>query len=437
MPLAVTTSVKDQIANAIFSAQTYAALGTGYKQTLIDKWTASVLTEIETLAQWMTFNGTATGTAPVEMEPMLIDESIARIERNAHPERYKDARSQADQTRLNVLASFARLAMTYSPGTTTEAFVYTVQNVRNYVLAHCLRMRPMLLPQPETVDAELDGVLRMIWNKAAWPFRRRPCTLVLDRTAFTGGTWTEATKTISGLTGVSTSLPAGTRFFVTAGTGANARDFSIVSTTATTIVLADSIGAASDAKTDIEGFYYTVTFEGLESGESFDSIASFRFYYTDVPYEGSPLAWLTSDDFAKIRAAQGATPGRPFYFRTEMVAPSTMAWFFSPIPDGDYAARGEVYVLAPAAPTSASATATMDKFAREFLPAMRKLVLARVLTAYNRHNQDLTREALDEVESLYPVYIDDGSQDARIGTLDIYGDQGELTNGRMRIGDGI
>src|SRR5689334_5263508 len=117
MALSYSTSVKDQVAGYLFSS-TYAALGTGYQQTLIDKWGASVLKEFETLAQWFTLT-TATGNAPDEWEPAYVDGIIARIEGNAHPERREAATRQAAASRRQAIETYARLTVDYNPGSTT------------------------------------------------------------------------------------------------------------------------------------------------------------------------------------------------------------------------------------------------------------------------------------------------------------------------------
>lgn len=425
MALSYSTSVKDQVAGYLFS-NTYAGLGTGYQQTLIDKWGASVLKEFETLAQWFTLT-TATGNAPDEWEPAYVDGIIARIEGNAHPERREASNRQAASSRRQAVESYARLAVDYNPSSTTEAFVYQLANIRKYVLAHCIRLPKPFYPDLMVVDAAFEETVQFVFNKAGWAFRRRPVTKVVTRTAFAGGSWTESTKTITGLTGIGTSLGTGTRAYITAGTSTRLREFSIVSSTSSTIVLADSLSetGANLTGADIAGFYYIVTFEGLESGESFDSIASTRFRYTGTTDAGLSLDWLNADDFASARSGDGNSAGQPRYFRTHQPSGTTTAWLLSPPPDGNYTLRGEVFTAQPTDPTSATATTLFAKFAAEFLPAIRRGTLDRTLTNHGRHDESIHGQVTDEIETLFPQYQDPGNADTRTGPMDVYQDRAE------------
>lgn len=423
MALSLTTAVKDQIARFCFSSATYAALGTGYQQSLIDDWGATVLVELEEWSKWFAF-AAASGSAPDSWQGWFVDAIIARIEGNIHPDRAQAARAQAMKSMRNAIDSYTRNVISYDPSSTTEAFVFHCQNNRKYVLSHCIRLDKPLYPDMATVDAAFAETAAYVFNRTGWTFRRRPVTVVLTRTAFTGGTWTESTKTISGLTSVGTSLAAGTRFYVTAGTGANVpSDHSITSTTSTSVVLNSSLGSDANAQTDIAGFYVTVSFEGLEASESFDSIASGRFLYLDSGYEGEALTWLAADDFVKMRAWDSTYTGRPRYFRTYQVGSSVTAWGLSPPPDASYRLRGEVYIAQPASPSGATSTTSFAKYASEFQAAMRRMQLDRVLTNYGRHDAALHAEVESEMEALFPIYQSAGEPASRIGTPDVYGDR--------------
>lgn len=434
----VTSAAKDKVAQRCFSS-TYTALGTGYQQSLIDGEGASTLTDLENWAQWFSSMVAivAGSTAPDQWEPWLIAEAVYRVNQNAHPERVETARKDAERAKLNALTAYSRLAVDYSPGSTTEAFVYHCLNNRKYVLSHCIRQAKPLYPDMATVDAAWEETSQFVFNKAGWLFRRRPVVMVVTRTAFTGGTWTEGTKTISGLTSVGASLAVGTRFYVTGGTSATApSEHVIASTTSTTITLASSLGSAASGSTDIAGFYYTIAFEGLESGESFDSIATTRFYYADSGHETECVTWLTADDFAKMRSLDAATADRPHYFRSHDGNGASTVIALSPPPDTNYRLRGEVFVLQPAAPASTTATTHYAKFASEFLPTMRRMQLDRVLTNYDRHNEALHREVMDEIETLFPAYQSAGDPPGRVGTVDVYADRAALGGG-LQMGGGV
>lgn len=432
MALSLSTAVKDKVALLLWSA-TYAALGTGYQQSLIDGEGASSLTEVETLAQWFTMD-TAAAKAPDEFEPWFVSKIVARIERNAHPDRAQLAQRTEDRAMLHALERYARRAMTYSPSS-SESFVFNTINTRTYVLNHCLRLKPALFPTIESVDSAMTEILTDIWNRGMWAFDRRPVRIDFNRTAFTGGTYTESTKTIA-VTGATASLPVGTRFYVTGGTGATTGDYAIASTTATTIVLTSSIGSAADAQTDIAGYYVIPAYHGLGASELFDSIATTMFVYTDNGNQSAQLEWLTSDDFARARAADGSNTGRPRYFRTHEPTDVGTVFLFSPPPDQTYTVMGEVLVRQAANPTSTTDTIPFASFCATFMPGIRRAVLDRVLTNYGRTNQQLHKEVTEEIEERFPQYQDPGEPDNRVGVRDVYHDRADQSAGAMWLAGG-
>jgi hypothetical protein len=438
MALSYSTAVKNQVANYLFGVTTYAELGAGYNQTLIDSWGASCLLELEEWSKWFAF-AAAAGSAPDAWGPWYVDAIIARCEGSAHPERAAAARQKARESMRMALDTYTRNVVSYDPASTTEAFVFHCQNNRKYVLSHCIRLDKPLYPDMTTVDAAYWEAMAFVFNRAGWTFRRRPATMVITRTAFTGAVYTESNKTIT-TTGVATGLTAGTRFYVTSGgTGVvYPSEHSIASTSSTTIVTADSItGGTAGTFSDVEGYYYVVTFEGLESGESFDSLASSRLTYLDSGHEGETVEWLASDAFQTVRAMDSDGDGRPNYFRTLEAGSSAVGWLFSPPPDGNYRLRCEVFIAQPAAPASATATTAFSKFSTEFQPSVRRLQLDRVLSNYGRRDEALHRDVIDEIESLFPVYQSAGEQASQVGTRDVYRDRAAQDGGFYMSGGGI
>lgn len=439
MSLTLSTAVKNKVATRLFT-KTYAALGTGYQQDLIDGEGASALVELETFAQWFTLT-TATGNAPDEWEPWFVNKIIARCEPTVHPEREARAKADDDRYMLMAMDSYSRKAVTYGP-TGSEAFVYHTLNNRIYVLNHCVRMarskgERMFFPTIDSVDAAQDEILNQVWSGEQWMFARRPVRIVFTRTAFTGGTWTESSKRIT-VAGVSITLPQGARFYVTGGTGATAGDYAIASTTSGSITLSSSIGSSADGQTDIAGFYVVQVFHGLNTTESFQSISSVRFNYTDAGNEGQELVWVTSDDYAKVRAIDGTGTGRPKWFRTHQPNSTTPVFCFSPPPDADYTVYGEVLVNRAAAPTGTTDTMPFASFAAEFMPGIRRAQLDRVLTNYNRTNRELHRQVVQEMDENFPAYSDIGDPDTQEGTRDIYRDRiSQRWPYNNIIGDGI
>ncbi len=160
MALSLTTAIKNQVAMRVYSGRTYAALGTGYEQDLIDTEGAAALVA-------------GTGAAPDAWAPWFADRIISRIEPNAHPERVESANRTEARSKVDALATYARLSPAYDPASTTEAFVYQMVNVRKFVIAHCARMRPPLFPDPMTIDASWEEVYKNIWNRGNWNMARR------------------------------------------------------------------------------------------------------------------------------------------------------------------------------------------------------------------------------------------------------------------------
>jgi hypothetical protein len=421
MALSLTAAVKNEVANELFSAATYAALGAGHNQTLIDFKGATALTVLEGYGQWFTYTS-GTGAAPDEWMPWYIAEICWQCSQNARPDRVEFYDKKRKQLMRDALASYSPAALSVSPSS-SEAFVHNTLNNRKHVINQCARLSPPIFPHPHVVDAALDEVLTKLWNTGKWAYARRPCVMRITRTTFTGGTWTASTKTISGLTGISASLPAGTRVYITDGTGVadeELRDYVIASSTTTTIVTDQDIGA-TDASTDIEGFYYVVTFDGMQASETFDAFASGKWFYEDTEGYGYDLSWLAAQDFAEHRSANRDT-GRPEHFRAHQTSATVTQVLLSPPPDDDYVLRGEVIVKQASDPSSTTDTGPWDKFVAEFLPTIRKAQYAAILTGYERPNAVLNAQVADEIESLLPQYQELGDPPKDIDPLDHYRD---------------
>lgn len=430
----VSDARKDKVAFRLFSS-TYTALGTGYQQSLIDGEGASALVQLETYGQWFTMT-TATGNAPDEWEAWFIDEICARVSRNSHPERAAFYEKASNRAMLAAFDAYARRAVTVTPATSTESFVYNTLNNRIYVLNHCVRLKPSLLPTIDSVDAALTECLTEIWNRGSWTFARRPVRINIIRTDFTGATWTESTKTIT-TTGVATTLPVGSHFYVTDGTGATTGDYAVASTTSTTLVLTSSLGSAADGQTDIEGFYVTLTYDGLNASETVDQMLTTKFFYTDSGHESESLLWLDADEFAKARAADADGTGRPRYCRSHLTTSTVLMTLFSPPPDDDYSVRAEVLVRQKADPTSTTDAIPFSSFAAEFMPGVRRMQLDRVLTNYSRTNTQLHKEVIEAIDTLFPQAQSAGEPASRVGVRDVYADRADQAAGQALLGEGI
>lgn len=427
MALSLTTAIKDQVAQRIFSSRTYSALGTGYQQDLIDNEGAAALVELENYATWFTL-ATGTGNAPDAWKAWFVDRIVARLEPNTHPEKAEQSARMEARSKADALASYARLAPDYSPGSTTEAYVYQMYNTRKAVLAHCARLRPALFPDPMTIDAAFDEVYKYFWNRAGYAMRRRTVTVTITPTNFTAATWNATAKTLTvGSATFTATTGGGSYVVVTAGTNAVPREYPVTSATTTVLTLPDNIGA-TDGSADIQGYHVTVAYSGMAASEEFKSMVSVRWYYADDDALAWPLSWLDADAFAVRRNIDANNLDRPRFFRTFNVG-SAVAWRFTPQPDQAYTCRGEVLVAQPAAPTTATATTLFDKFHPEFQSVMRRATLARVLTNHDRHNAQMSMEVKESIDDLFPTAQDIGDADSRMTVTDVYNDVGAMFGG--------
>ena len=164
----------------------------------------------------------------------------------------------------------------------------------------------------------------------------------------------------------------------------------------------------------------SVSMTGL-SGESFDSIASNRFYYDGGNY-GACLEWVDSSAAPALKAFHGADTGQPQYFRTEANG-ATVTWHLFPLPDAAYTLCGTVFVATPAMTTTAEVATAISKFPPEVATIIRDGVLARVLLQHNASDADrMWTRFVEQVESFIPNYTDTGFPARQTGMGDVYAD---------------
>lgn len=179
MALSITAAVKDKIAY-LLRMRAYASL-TAAEQGLVDGESASALTTIEQWAQPLT-HLVASGNAPDEFEPWLIDESVYRCMMAIDPDRVTPARQRADRSQASSIQTYLRNSPAYTPSSPAEAFVYTLLNIRHFVLSHCTRINQIYIPEISTIDASTWWAVQWIWEKGGWNFRRRQVVLSIAST---------------------------------------------------------------------------------------------------------------------------------------------------------------------------------------------------------------------------------------------------------------
>jgi hypothetical protein len=417
--LSLTSTIKDKVAYRLYSTTYANAPAAG--QALIDGAGASSLIVLEELAQWFNL-GASTGNAPDVWEPWFVEDIVERLSDHKDPERAAIRQRKLDRAKRDALLAYTSTALTSSPSS-SAAFVQNTLNVRKYVVGACLRRSPPLMVDVLAIDSALLEVLTKAWNHRRDTFRLRPAQMTLTRTALTGGTYDSSAKTITFSGGVGTGLPVGTRWYTTGGTGIDDHEGgeAIISTTSSTVItLLHDIGV-TNGSTDVAGFYVVVTFSGLQSGETVDQIASKNLRYIDGGTETDPLMWETADRFIDLRTYYGRTTGRPVGLRVHDIG-DVHAYQFIPWPDDDYTLWCEVLTRQAANPTSTTDTLPFTAFCTEYMPAIRRRVLAQVLTNHGRHDEALTAEVEDEWNRLFPDYQSPGEVSGARQRQDVYGD---------------
>lgn len=171
----------------------------------------------------------------------------------------------------------------------------------------------------------------------------------------------------------------------------------------------------------------SVTMTGL-TGETFDAVASNRFYF-DSSNAGAVLEWVDKDSAPALKAMNGTTTGMPRFFRTELNG-ATVTWHLFPIPDQAYTLYGTVYVATPTLTALSDINTAITKFPAEFGPGIRDLVLARVLMAHNASDgQKMWKTAMDQIEVFFPAYTDSGAPARQTSVGDVYGDFADQMGG--------
>lgn len=375
MPLAYSTAIQNRVAIALRGVE-YASLDAAEKVVIDGTWggvgdptagfAIDALTEIRQIGQW--FSLTTPANVPAEWESWLVARIVMHASIQMGPDRRAVYVERHDDAEMAALDAYARNAITYDPGATPEAATLTVQNIRYYVVAFCVRRastwetvegsrrrRPRQWPPFELVDSCIERVLRRLWGEKDWKFKRRQITVTIS-----------------------------------------------------------ALGA--------------VTFTGL-SGETFHSFATRNLYYNDTDGAAQTIEWLDGDRMAMAKAYEAATAtptGRPRYVRFEDKS-GTLAWYFYPAPDAEYTVKAEVYVKGPTLTSLADTTTAMARFPREFDHLIKDAVLAEVLSHLSDpQGRRMLEDVRDEIDRMTPIYAGVGRVDNDQSVRDVYGDYGYM-----------
>jgi hypothetical protein len=445
MAFTYSANLQNRIALSVWGVQN-SGLDAEQKIHLDGTWTSGSLTtgraydafvELGQIGQWFEQAAATPDTSfPQVWESLFVARVSMLLSETVRPERYATYAAEYERCLDQLLDQYSKVLATAEPATSSQTI--SLANIRYFVIDHCIRrrepvpaqgLRRRLFPPVNSIDSHLQWVLNWIWNKATWNFRKRQVTMVVNHLALTDATWTESTKTLTKASGFTDyTHVAGARILISDGTGVIPGEYVITSrTSANAIVLESSLSlAAGDLATgDIDGALCWVTFRGLAANETFDSVASRKWFFSGESASGGELIWTEPTQAAAIAARYGETQGIPVCYRTEPRG-QAVTWLLYPFPDDDYTLRGAVYVAGPGAFTSlATATTALERFPVEFGTAIRDMVLARVLKSYATSDaSSFWSHAVEQVESLLPVYAETGqaAKQYQAQTNDVYQD---------------
>lgn len=464
MAFTYSANIQNRIALSMWGVGN-SSLTSDQKTHLDGTWTSGALatgaafdvyTRITQIANW--FEQAGATSAPQAWEHWFVAEACLLLAPTYRPERIAQYTLEREAAIDAALDSFTLRDPTGTFSSSNLSQAATVNGLRFYVLNHCARrkesganqgLRRRIFPPIDEIDSHIQWTLNYVYNKEPWNFRKREATLIITALAQpTGATWTNSTRTLT-QTGAFTSVPSTAnlagktaRLRIISGAGVVLGEYQIASKTSDdAIMLAQDIATTPGnlATGDIAGSISLVEIRGTLAGESFDSTASRKFFYTDsAEYGPSVLKWLDATQMAEARTVYGSPTGRPKFFRTEVQPSDVVQVHLSPFPDASYTLRGSVWITGPGTPSSATDTAVFAKFPTEFFTVIRDMVLARVLLNYGASDAErVWSRAVEQVERLLPVYTDQGTPSRLTAPLDVYNDRAyQMSNGSGPWGGG-
>lgn len=463
MAFTYTTAIQTRIALAVWGVQN-AGLDTDQKVQLDGTWTTGALTtgraydawvEIAQLAQWFEQASSTPDTSLPQpaWESLFVARCCALLAESTRPEMVPAFQGEYERSLDQLVDTFSKTLMsTVAISGTAQSQSLTLRGIRAFVANHCIRrkgpgtgLRRRIFPPVEDIDAHLQWTMNHIWNSGAWNFRKRQVSVTFNVLSVSDATWTESTKTLTKASGFASYTHVdGARILITDGTGATTGEFVIASKTSdNAIVLESSLSSAGVNLTtgDIDGKLCWVTYQGMQSGETFDSLASRWLVFGATTAAGgggtSKLMWADATQIAAARAYLGISTGRPQAFRTERRGSAT-TWHMTPFPDQNYVLHGAVLAAGPG--SFATATGDVDfatilaKFPTEFGPVIRDMTLARVLLAHSASDaESFWARAVDQMGGMLPTFADPGTPSRLVVSEDMYNDWSDQMGGAFSV----
>lgn len=367
------------------------------------------------------FTGEGSASAPAAWSTWATYEAAVRLALMHRKEDLPEIRAARDDAREAALATFS---VGSGQDGTMSATTYTLRAMRQQIVMALARAGVFL--DTRTVDQKIKLALEWFWNRHDWWFRERRATLRVLGVSIDSGNWDYSELQLTGLDTSAYTYQAGDQFVVTGGTGVVKGWYLITASTSHastgTITLASSCSVANSdlSNTDIEGYAVQAKFFGLGAGETVDSLATRKLYYSDESVE---LSYITADEMRRAHAESTLSTGRPTRFRVGGL-PGALQWEFWPLPDTSYEARCSVFLKGPTLPTSESSTTEVEQFPPEFRPMIVEYATAACLAT---RDPKAARTYFEGVGAFVNEYLhraeDRGVHDDDQSVTDVYGDR--------------
>lgn len=170
MALAFTTTIRDQVA-LLLTGRTYTQC-TPADQTAIAGTDGAGDRALSKIQQWAHFVELAgSDTAPDAWSRWLTREAAYEACVFIKPEREDDLRRHALLAQREALQTFTRSEV---DGTTSVGdLAGDVGAIRRHIISRCVRMEPLVLPEPDVIDSAIKQMITRVWNDADWKFTQR------------------------------------------------------------------------------------------------------------------------------------------------------------------------------------------------------------------------------------------------------------------------
>lgn len=429
--LAYTAVIQSKIARRLM-LQDYSAADADQKAVIDGTWASGSLTDgaaedamayLGDYAKWL-YTPVSAGGVPPEWEAWFVARTVWLAGQIIRPERVDLYRKIEQEEAQRCISAYCSST---PQGTSVGGTTASIASMRTFVIGSAVRRTPPIFVDPADIDAATIKVIRDVWNRADWNFKRRAVTMTVTPYDISDASYNHALKTLTKNASLAANIPVGTRIQVTAGTGATTGYYFVASATANTVVLTESIGAGADGQTDID-FNLVSVVTDLPTGEVFQKSATRKWYYTDTAYVNSTIEWCEDGDAFTLAstswAASGTSTGLPRYFRYSRTGSTQYNWLFAPSPDAAYTLKGEAFIRYPGDPSNSTSTTVFDYFPSELHPIIKDLVYAEVMMRYDlQTGNTYKKRATEELERTVPNMVDQGRADADTGVRDFYHDR--------------